>query len=279
MQMLRPGTVEEAVAALAGGGLRALAGGTDLYPALGDRPAPALLDLTAIGALRGIAQGPGGWRIGATTTWSDVAEADLPPAFAGLKAAAREVGGVQIQNAGTVAGNLCNASPAADGVPPLLTLEASVEIAGPAGRRVLPLAAFVTGPRQTALAPGELVSAVLLPEPEAGSAGAFLKLGARRYLVISIAMVAGVLRLGADGRIAAARLAVGACAPVAQRLPALEAALAGCRPGAEAEAAIAAAPLDPLAPIDDVRAPAAYRLEAARRLIARTVAAAAEGCS
>src|SRR5690606_20558212 len=130
------------------------------------------------------------------------------------------------QNAGTLAGNLCNASPAADGVPPLLALGAGVELAGPQGVRRLDLADFVLGVRKTALAPGEILAAVHVPAQPEGSTSAFRKLGSRRYLVISIVMVAVNLWV-AQGRIAGARVAVGAAAPVARRLPALEAALVG----------------------------------------------------
>src|SRR5436190_1953783 len=112
----RPQSIAEAARLLASGPWAVLAGGTDLYPAhVGRRIAAPLLDITAIAGLRGIRRDEQGWTIGATTTWSDVVRAELPPLFDALKAAAREVGGVQIQNAGTVAGNLCNASPAADG--------------------------------------------------------------------------------------------------------------------------------------------------------------------
>ncbi|MEM8622521.1 MAG: FAD binding domain-containing protein, partial [Pseudomonadota bacterium] len=166
MQMLRPESVEEAVAALAQGGWRPLAGGTDVYPSLGQAPVPPLLDLTGIAAMRGISIGTDTIRIGALATWSDVVAAPLPPAFDALKTAAQQVGGVQVQNAGTVAGNICNASPAADGVPPLLALDASVELAGPAARRVLPPGAFITGVRQTALHADEIVTAILVPSPD-----------------------------------------------------------------------------------------------------------------
>ncbi len=213
---LRPHHLEEALAALARPHT-VLAGGTDFYPArVGRAIDEDVLDIGGIAALRGIMVDDSGWRLGATTTWSELIEADLPPLFDGLKQAAREIGGRQIQNAGTLAGNLCNASPAADGVPCLLTLDAEVEIAGPAGRRVLPLRQFITGTRRTALAPDELTVAIHVPRPRHQARGAFLKLGARRYLVISIAMAAAVLETG-DGRVASARIAVGACSPVAER--------------------------------------------------------------
>ncbi|ETA50281.1 FAD binding domain-containing protein [Ponticoccus alexandrii] len=272
MSLHRPATVEDALLLLSQGG-RVLAGGTDLYPALRDGPVPdGMVDVTGVAAMKGIARDGTGWRIGAATTWTEVLRADLPPAFDGLRLAAREVGSVQIQNTGTVAGNLCNASPAADGVPALLTLGASVEMQGAGGTRRLPLQAFIRGPRQTALQPGELVTALHLPEVR--GQGAFLKLGARRYLVISIAMVAARVALEA-GRIAEAAVAVGACSPVALRLTGLEAALTDAQPG-EIAAHVAQADLSVLTPIDDVRASAAYRGDAVRALIARTLTMATE---
>src|SRR5690242_16469738 len=157
---LRPTNLNEALQALAHPHT-VLAGGTDFYPArVGRAIDEDVLDITAIAALRGISAGAGGWRLGATTTWRELLDADLPPLFDGLKQAAREVGGRQIQNAGTLAGNLCNASPAADGVPPLLALDADIELAGPSGTRRLPLSSFITGNRRTALRPGELMVAI-----------------------------------------------------------------------------------------------------------------------
>ena len=126
--------------------------------------------------------------------------ADLPPLFDALKAAAREVGGVQIQNAGTVAGNVCNASPAADGMPALLALGAEVELQSAAGSRRLPLDDFVLGSRRTARRADELVSALHIPARAAGARSVFLKLGGRRYLVISITMVAVLIELDAGRR-------------------------------------------------------------------------------
>ncbi len=274
IEYFAPGDLGEALDILSRGGVRPVAGGTDFYPSLpGGGPRDSLLDLTRIEGLRGIARQGGGWRIGAATRWSDVVRADLPPAFDGLKAAAREVGSVQIQNAGTVAGNLVNASPAADGVPPLLTLDAEVEIASVAGRRVVPLERFITGVRQVDLAPGEMVVALYLPDLPEVARGAFSKLGSRAYLVISIVMVAVVIGRDGAGLIDHARVAVGACSPVARRLPALEAALLGTR----GDVAVTPAHLEPLSPIDDVRGSGAYRLEAVGALIGRTVREAMDG--
>jgi len=267
---LRPKRLEDALATMAEPGWVVLAGGTDHFPArVTHTPDEAILDVTALSELKGIDRmADGGLRLGAGVTWTEVIEAALPPACDGLKAAAREVGGVQIQNRGTIGGNLCNASPAADGVPPLLSLDAEVELASASGTRRLPLGRFILGNRHTARRSNELLVAVHLPAPALEATGRFLKLGARRYLVISIVMVAGTLSRTADGTIVAARLAVGACSAAAVRLPALEAALIG-RPVTEAAAALQPSHLDLLRPIDDGRADAPYRRHAAATLVRR----------
>lgn len=265
----RPSRLREALQLLARSPRPVLAGGTDFYPArVGRALPPQVLDITGLRELRGIAARAAHWRIGACTTWSELLAAKLPPLFDGLKLAAREVGGAQIQNAGTVAGNLCNASPAADGVPALLALDAQVEIARADGVRRLPLGDFILGPRRTALQPGELVTAVLVPRSKAPAASHFLKLGARRYLVISIAMASAVIEHKA-GKVQAARVAVGACSPVAARLPALEAELRGKRLGPTLGDWVNAGHLAGLAPIGDVRASAEYRTQAALELVRR----------
>jgi CO/xanthine dehydrogenase FAD-binding subunit len=269
---LRPTALDDALGALAAGRPAILAGGTDFYPARVGRPLPDdVLDLSAIAELGGIREEADDWRIGARVTWTEILAARLPPGFDCLKQAAREVGGVQIQNCGTVAGNLCNASPAADGVPPLLALDAAVELASARGRRRLPIGDFVLGNRKTACAADELVTAVLVPRRAAGARSVFLKLGARKYLVISIAMVGAAVELGADRTIARAAIAVGACSPVARRLAALEHALAGRRLAPDLGALVTAAHVAPLAPVSDIRGTAAYRLDAAATLVARAL--------
>ena len=268
---LRPTSQSEALAALAQGRLTVLAGGTDYYPSKVGKPlADDILDISAIAALRGIREQADHWRIGATTTWSEIVAATLPPQFDGLKLAAAEIGGVQIQNAGTLAGNLCNASPAADGVPPLLALDARVEIADTADSASVALADFILGNRRTLLRPDQLLTAILIPKPAHSARSHFAKLGARKYLVVSIVMVAATLEVDA-GRVSAARIAVGAASAVAQRLPLLEAALIGqrCDDGLGEHASVAH--LAPLAPIDDVRASAEYRLDAGLTLVRRVL--------
>ena len=269
---LRPSVLDDALRARAAGPCAVLAGGTDFYPArVGRTLDEDVLDITALADLRGVREAPEQWRIGALATWSELVAAPLPAWFAAVKLAAREIGGVQIQNAGTVAGNLCNASPAADGVPPLLALGAEVELRSVRGMRTLPLREFVLGNRRTACAPDELVTAVLVPKWGGRARSTFLKLGARRYLVISIAMVAVAAETDAHGAIARCGIAVGACSAAAQRLPALEAALVGRTLAPGIGAAVAPAHLALLAPITDIRATAAYRGDAVATIVARAL--------
>lgn len=268
---LRPDSLEAALDALAAGPMTVAAGCTDLFPATERKHLPGeILDLTGIAALRGITRDDAGINIGATTTWSDLLRADLPPAFDGLRLAAREVGARQIQNRGTLAGNLCNASPAADGVPPLLTLEAEVTLASRAGIRRLALQEFLTGPRQTARRPDEVLTIIHIPQRCTTGTGSFLKLGARAYLVISIAMAAARVELE-RGIVTDAALSVGACSAVAVRLPEAEAALIGAP--LDAARITDALVMDRLSPIDDVRADAGYRRDAAAELVRRSVQA------
>lgn len=260
----RPRSIEEAALAMASPGALALCGGTDVYPAHAGKPLTRpVVDLSGIAELKGIAETAEGFRFGAATTWSMIVNATLPPAFDGLKAAAGEVGSLQIQNRGSIGGNLCNASPAADGVPPLLALDARVELASQQGWRVLSLSDFITGYRRTALGQGEIVTAVIVPKPAARASSAFVKLGARRYLVISILMAAAVVETDEAGRIIKAAVAVGAASPVAQRLPELERDIQKLASGARPSSIIKGRHLAALSPISDVRASEDYRREAA----------------
>jgi len=271
---LKPKTLDEAVSLLASPGGQILAGGTDFYPALGERlPQGRVVDITALGEIRGISAEHEWIRIGGLTTWSDVIRAPLPRCFDALKAAAREVGSVQIQNRGTVAGNLCNASPAADGVPPLLALDAEVELASAAGTRRMPLDQFLAGNRKTLRRPDEILAAVLVPRRMEDAASAFLKLGARRYLVISISMVAAVVQSDETGRVAEAHIAVGSCSATARRLKDLEKDLVGLPSKTGIGGAVRAEHLQVLSPIDDIRATADYRHDASLTLVQRALEA------
>jgi len=269
LQYFTPTALNEALDLMASEDLDIIAGGTDAFPARGQaRLQKGLLDITRIDGLSGLEWALGALRIGAATSWSEIAKADLPMCFAGLQAAARDVGSVQIQNSGTIAGNICNAYPAADGMPPLLTLGAEVELAGPSEIRRMPLQDFVTGPRQTQLRPGELVTAIIIPALPPHTHSAFEKLGSRKYLVISITMVAVVIGCDGEGRIDFARVAVGACSPVAKRLTRLEADLIGQMPQ---QVVITPDHLGPLSPISDIRADADYRLDVVAEQITRAI--------
>jgi CO/xanthine dehydrogenase FAD-binding subunit len=246
-----------------------------------DRPiTETVIDISRVRELKGISFEADRILIGGRTTWSEIASAPLPRGFDGLKNAAREIGGIQIQNFGTVAGNLCNASPAADSVPPLLTLDAEVRLASASGTRTLPLGDFILGNRKTARRADEILTSVAVPRRLGDAASSFLKLGARRYLVISIVMVAVTIlndkwngQINEErGCVAEARVAVGSCSAAARRLPRLEESLVGAaaRPGL---GKLAAAEYldDVLSPIDDVRATAAYRRDASLTLIQRAI--------
>jgi CO/xanthine dehydrogenase FAD-binding subunit len=276
----KPRTLTEAVETLAACRGQVLAGGTDFFPALGDRPvAGPIVDLAGVTEIKGITFEPLYVRIGGLTTWSEVIARPLPRSFDALKSAAREVGSVQIQNRATVAGNLCNASPAADGVPPLLALEAEVELASAAGVRRLLLRDFIVGNRETLRRRDEILAAVLVPRRAEQAASAFLKLGARRYLVISITMVAVVIAADRLGTISHARVAVGSCSARAQHLEALERALEGMP--ARTGLGLVASPehLATLSPIDDVRATADYRRDASLTLVRRALDACVESAA
>lgn len=268
----RPTTLDEAVLLLANERAQVLSGGTDFYPALGDCPVRgSVVDVSGLKELRGVTTEADRIRIGGLTTWSEIIRIPLPRCFDALKAAAREVGSVQIQNRGTVAGNLCNASPAADGVPPLLALDAEVELVSRAGARRMPLAEFIVGNRKTQRRADELLTAVLVPRLMERAASAFVKLGARRYLVISISMVAAAVLVDDRGRVADARVAVGSCSAVARRLRKLEGELAGVAIREGLGRRVRQEHLQPLSPIDDVRATAEYRMDACLTLVQRVL--------
>ena len=271
---IRPRTLREALAALSAGEARILSGGTDFYPSLGERVVEdAVVDVSELAELRGVGVDGEFFRIGGLTRWSEIIRAPLPRCFDTLKSAAREVGSVQIQNRGTVAGNLCNASPAADGVPPLVALDAEVELASASSMRRMKLENFIVGNRKTERRADEILTAVLVPRGLDDAMSAFLKLGARRYLVISIAMVAAIVAVDGDGRISVARIAVGSCAAVARRLRTLEGALIGADVREGFDQLVKSEHLSPLSPINDVRATAEYRMDVARTLVQRALKA------
>jgi aerobic carbon-monoxide dehydrogenase medium subunit len=280
-EVVRPRTVDEALAALAEHPeARAIAGGTDLVVQLRDGRVRTrrVVDLGGLG-LAGIRETGGGLEIGATTTMDEVAR---DPAVArsspALAVAAGFIGAWPIQCRATLAGNLANASPAADAVPPLLVAGARVRTRSRAGEREVPLDELFVGPGRTCLAPGELILAVVLPEPlPAGGRERFVKLGPRREQVLSIVSVAVRIGAVAGGRLRGVRIALGAVAPTPLRAHRTEALLEGAAPDAATLAAAGRALVEEIAPIDDLRAPADYRRHAAAVMLRRVVEELAHG--
>ena len=270
---LRPDTLDEALQALAHTRATILAGGTDLFPAVTTPQLKGpILDISAITELKGIRTSPDFFHIGARTTWTELLAATLPQGFDGLRAAAREIGSVQIQNQATIAGNICNASPAADGAAALLALDAEITLASTKCTRTLPLAEFIQGNRKTARQPDEILTSIRIPRRWENAASSFLKLGARRYLVISIVMVAANLLVGPDRRIRQASICIGSCSPKAVRLADLEQSLIGVTVDPLALPTFTDDHFALLSPIDDIRSSAAYRREAAQTLVRRALA-------
>lgn len=270
---LRPRTLDEALHTLSRTHATILSGGTDLFPAFtGGQLKGPILDISGINELKGIRASQDFFHIGARTTWSEFLAAPLPSGFDGLRAAAREIGSIQIQNQATVAGNICNASPAADGVAALLALDTEITLASQAGMRNLPLAEFVQGNRKTVRRPDEILTSIRIPRRWQDAASSFLKLGARRYLVISIVIVAANLLTDEDGGVREAAICVGSCSAKALRLTELENALVGAAIDSPILNIVSAEHFSAISPIDDIRATATYRQEAAQTLVCRVLA-------
>jgi len=259
-----PRSVDEAAALLAkhGAAARALAGGTDLLAQMksGARHPAVIVDLKRIDELMQVRETDGGLVIGAAVPAAELREHPaLRRWFPGLAEAVALIGSEQIQGRASLGGNLCNASPAADTTPALLVNDATVEIAGASGRRCVPVAELCTAPGRTSLREGELVTKVLLAAPAPRSADAYLRLIPRTEMDIAVVGAAVRIALAPDGSCLAARVALGAVAPTAIRVPEAEAALAGSRLDAAALARMAEAVRAAARPIDDKRGTAAYR--------------------
>lgn len=276
-----PHSVEHAVALLAkhGAAARVLAGGTDLLAQMksGTRRPGWIVDLKRIPELMQLREADGGLVIGAAVP--AVTLRDHPALLArypGLAEAAALIGSEQIQGRASLGGNLCNASPAADTTPALLVNEAEAEIAGPTGRRRAPVAAICTAPGRTTLGPGELLVALHLPPPTARSADAYLRLIPRSEMDIAVVGAAVRVALAPDGSCADARVAIGAVAPTAIRVPAAEAALLGSRLDAAALERMVEAVRAAARPIDDKRGTVAYRRQVIGVLARRATERASE---
>ncbi len=266
---LEPRTIDEAVAALAehGDAAKIVAGGTDLVVLARKRRTPLASVLVAVhrvDGLAGIAETQeGGLRLGAATPHADI---ERDPQIVGRVTALADgsalVGSPSTRHVGTIGGNLANASPANETGSPLLVFDAKVELTSPAGTRTVPIRTFFEGPGRTTLQPGELLTAVTVPATRGGgpSGSAYIRLDYRQAMEIAVVGAAARVTLAGEGTIDDARLALTAVAPTCVEVGGVADALRGCDPddpATWAEAGRRAA--DVAAPIDDVRAPAAYR--------------------
>ncbi|HET6611592.1 MAG TPA: xanthine dehydrogenase family protein subunit M [Kofleriaceae bacterium] len=272
---LRPATLAEAVTARREHpDYVVLAGGTDLLVGAARRPPPpGILDVLGLAEATGIRHDEDGTLvIGGMTTYlalleSEVIAAELPM----LRACAREIGALQIQARGTVAGNIATSSPVGDTLPVWLALDATVELVSASGSRRVPYGELITGYRKTQLGADELITAVRVPPREPGWAQHWRKVGTRRAQSISKVMLAAAAHV-TGGVIRDVRLAFGAVADRPVRARAAEAAICGQAVGAGAVAAVRAALAGDITPIDDVRSSADYRLRVAQNLAARFIA-------
>jgi len=269
---IAPTDSQDAVRALSADGARPLGGGTDLLVQLraGRAKPRAIVDLKRLPGLVGIREESGGFVIGAATSGAEIGEhPSLRTAWPGVVEAANLIGSTQVQGRATLAGNLCNASPAADSVPALVAARAVCVILGPQGRRETPVEALPVAPGRTSLQPGEFVLEFRLPPRPPRSADAYLRLIPRTEMDIAVVGAAVSLTLDADGAVSAAELALGAVAPTVLRVEAGGGALVGSRLDEAALEALATAARAACRPISDKRGTAEYRTKIAGVLARR----------
>lgn len=279
--VLTPASVDEALRRLAEDPqAQVLAGGTDLLIQRRQRTAPDhgnLIALAGMPQLQGIAEEDGFLAIGAGTPFSRIIADPLVHRHAPLLVrAAQTIGAPAIRNMATLGGNIATASPAGDSLPPLFLLDAQIELASLAGKRLLPIAAFILGPGQTALHRGELITRILLPKAPPFTHSCFVKIGRRQALAIAVTSFAGLAHLAQDGRIVSLRMAWGSVGPTVVRFPALEGELAGATVEASTCARLRMAVQQGVSPITDFRASAHYRRLVAANLAVRFMEALGE---
>lgn len=270
----RPQSVSEACQLLASHQLRVVAGATDVFGSTTSDSVDGLLDISRLERLKQISRDDHEIRIGAGVTWSQLRGAKLPRFLSGLQQAAAAVGSVQIQNRATIGGNVCHGSPAADGVPPLLSLDAELEFVSTKGLRRIRIDDFLRADKQHRIPADELLGTIIIPM-RTNSRSTFAKLGRRNEVTIAVVSAAVTIDWFADGTAQSVRISVGAASRVPTRLPELEHKLVGLDyrrawPKIEAE------DVRPLSPISDIRASAQYRRYAAVVLIRRALRQAAE---
>ena len=255
-----------------------LAGGTDLLPQMKNgltKPA-RVIDLSGVAELRVLAADDGrGFRVGAAVTARQLErDARVKATYPALAESGALVGSIQVRNLATVGGNICNAAPSADMAPPLVALDAEAVIAGPNGRRRVPMASFFTGVRQTVLGPDELLVEFVIPPPGPRSGGSYLRHTPRRELDIAVVGVASQVSLRDGGVCAKARIALAAVAPIPLRATAAEQSLEGQPLTPERIEQAAALAVEAARPISDQRGSAEFRRHLVRVLTRRTLTSA-----
>jgi carbon-monoxide dehydrogenase medium subunit len=270
----RPANLDEALEFMGAlESVKPLAGGTDLLPLMRDRAISVeeLVDIQDLQELKGITVEDGVLRIGALATLTEVLESPLVAEKAPvLREAVGQIGSVQTRNQGTLTGNLCNASPAADSAPALMVLGVQASVASAKGARKIPVEDLFAGPKMNSLGKDELVTEILIPELPPGSGAAFEKLGRRRGITLAVVNAAAYLAM--DGKKCVdARIALGAIAATPIRLPDVEATYIGKELTPEAIEESSRACYALVSPVDDVRASAEYRREMACVLVKRAI--------
>ncbi len=274
----RPESIEEAIELLDRPGAKVFAGGTDMVPRLkkGLLAVEAMVDLKRIPDLGRIEAVSGAIHIGPLATHADITVSEpLWKKVPILPQSALTMAGPQIRNMGTIGGNICNASPAGDLLPGLICLEAEFELSSGEGKRRVAAADFFTGPGETVLRPGEILSDIIVPVPESGSGAVYLKLGRRNAMEIAQVGVAALVRIE-GGKVGKARIVLGAVAPVPMRAISAEEILTGIAGDEDSVTRAADAAAESCRPIDDVRTTAEYRREMVKVLTRRAVPQAME---
>lgn len=281
MRFEAPHTVDAAISLLAAesGLARVLAGGTDLIVQIrsGRLEPDLVVDLKRIPELREIVEEDGGFRIGAAVCGAELSEhAGVKRQWPGVVEATDLIGSTQIQGRATMAGNLCNASPAADAVPALIAADATVRIAGPRGERDLPVQEIPTGPGKTSLEKGEFVTSIYLPKRPANAADAYLRFIPRTEMDIAVVGAGVFIALDQDGTCSSARVALGAVGPKVLLAKEAAQALIGTRVSDSDLEALAAAASAAASPIDDKRGTKEFRTKVAGVIAKRAAAIAVE---
>ena len=270
----RPASIDEALELMGAlESVKPMAGGTDLLPLLRDRviAVDEIVDIQGLHELKGITVEGGALKIGALTTLTEVLESPLVAEKAPvLREAVGHIGSVQTRNQGTLAGNLCNASPAADSAPALMVLGAQARVASATGAKKTPVEELFAGPKMNSLGKDELVTEIIVPELPPGSGAAFEKLGRRKGITLSVVNAAAYVEMEGE-QCMDTRIALGAIATTPIRLPGVESTYKGKELTPEAIEESSRACYALVNPVDDVRASAEYRREMACVLVKRAI--------